>query len=243
MSQIIRTQSWWTTPIVFAEHEGAASFNDRLAEIILEKESEIKRTKMPTPVAGVQSGLTAYWLTYNVLNWNHPECRTLASLIVDAYAAFVRLIGDPDDEDYRINGISCWANVVRHGESLEIHHHDPGFVSAHYTVKSGYSSPPRPGTESGHTIYYRPGFLERSQGDSAFGGPWDSDWKVSIPPTEGRLTLFPSYVRHEVRTHLGDRERISIALDIYVKKQRDAPFHFAPPRWFVPQRHIQVAAR
>lgn len=238
MPEVKTREMWWPTPIVVVEPDDLATLNRRLADIVLAKEAEIIRNQTPTPIAGTATGLTAYWLTYNVLNWNHPECRTLASVVLRAYAEFLDLLGLADDPAYEISGISCWANVVRHGESLAIHHHDPGFVSAHYTVKSGYASDVQPGMEGGHTIYYRPGFIERSQGDSAFGGPWDEDWRVSVPATEGRLTMFPSYVRHEVKAHLGDSERISIALDIYVKKQKQLPFYFGPPRWHVPREQM-----
>lgn len=143
----------------------------------------------------------------------------------------------------QIVGISCWANVLRRGQSIEVHHHDPGYLSAHYTVKTGYgveevapdtqphSSPSA--LESGHTVYYRPGFFERSQGEPTFGSLWDVDWRISVKPQEGNMTFFPSYVRHEVRSQLETAERISIAMDIYIKKQ-ELPFYFAPPRWYVP---------
>lgn len=51
--------------------------------------------------------------------------------------------------------------------------------------------------------------------------------------TEEKLFLFPSYVRHEVRPNFGERDRISIAMDVFVKRQ-DALIYFGPPRWYVP---------
>jgi hypothetical protein len=234
IEQVFTPKVWWPTPILVVQHPGAAALNQRLAEIILQKEREILERERPTPVAGVQEGLTAYWLKYNVLNWEFPECRAFADLVVSGAREFLRINTPPGDEGYEIGGISCWANVLRHGESLDIHHHDPGFLSAHYTVQGGHEDTGRDQpNHSGHTVYYRPGFVERSHGDASFGSPWDDDWRLSVRPREGNMTFFPSYVRHEVRSYLGCRERISIALDIYVKKQQ-VPFYFAPPRWYVP---------
>jgi hypothetical protein len=140
--------------------------------------------------------------------------------------------------DFQPSGISCWANVLRHGQALQVHHHDPAFVSAHYIVNSG--SGPADSTEenlseSGHTVYFRPGFLERSHGgkSSAMPSPWDDNWRISVKPTEGKLFFFPSYVRHEVRPYFGNGHRISIAMDVFLRSQQ-LPMSFRGVRWFVP---------
>ena len=232
---IFQRRVWWPTPIVVVELTEAARLNDALARIILEKEREVLAQATPTAVAGIDHGLTSHWLEYNVLNWEYPEIQEFAGLVLHGAKEFMTHVGAVDEHgEDAIAGISCWANVLRHGESLEIHHHDPAFVSAHYTVRSGRTQDGNGQGDSGNTVYYRPGFIDRSQGDSTFGGPWDGDWRISVPPRDGRMTLFPSYVRHEVKAHLGPGERISIAMDIYTRKQR-VPFYFAPPRWHVPQ--------
>jgi hypothetical protein len=63
--------------------------------------------------------------------------------------------------------------------------------------------------------------MNRSHGGEAVGftSPWDLDWRLTAEPMEGKLFIYPSYVRHEVRPNLGSRERISIAMDVYVKRQ------------------------
>jgi len=38
--------------------------------------------------------------------------------------------------------------------------------------------------------------------------------QVAIRPVAGRIVLFPSWLRHSVRPHRGDRERVSIALNL-----------------------------
>lgn len=233
--QLFKPMVLWPTPVLIVQHPDTAEFNKRLAEIILEKEREILAREGPTPIAGgFQYELGAYRLKYNVLNWDYDECRTLREMVLAGAREFVRLNADPAHPDYQIVGISCWANVLRRGQSIEVHHHDPGYLSAHYTVKTGYGAEdPASALESGHTVYYRPGFFERSQGEPTFGSLWDVDWRISVKPQEGNMTFFPSYVRHEVRSQLEAAERMSIAMDIYIKKQ-ELPFYFAPPRWYVP---------
>jgi uncharacterized protein (TIGR02466 family) len=237
IEQIFKPQSWWPTQLLEVQHQNAEDLNAGLAQIILEKEREITHKGMPTPVAGLDRGLTTHWLEYNVLNWDYPACRQLRDLVLSGAREYFRMIGgDPDDPGFKIMGISCWANVLRYGESLQIHHHDPGFISAHYNVQSGNDEESvRQHPDSGNTIYYRPGFIDRSHGGRQAGptSPWDSEWQVSHAPAEGRLIFFPSYVRHEVRPYVGKSERITIAMDVYIAKQ-EAMIYFGGPRWYVP---------
>jgi hypothetical protein len=230
----------WPTPTLTIEQTHAAELNKGLSRIILEKEREIISRGMPTAVAGLEEGLTTHWLEYNVLLWDYPEIKEFRGLVLNGLREFFRLLGDPDEPGFKISGISCWANVLRFGEALEVHHHDPAFVSAHYQVQSGGDSDDRIRDEkkgnSGHTIYFRPGFLDRSHGGKAAGPTslWDADWRMDAPPVEGKFFFFPSYLRHEVRPYTGTSERISIALDAYIEKQ-EALIYFSPPRWFVPE--------
>jgi hypothetical protein len=234
----VKSNILWPTPTLLVEHKNIEDFNKNLAKIILSKEREILKGK-PTEVAGIKAGITAHWLEFNVLNWDFPEISELRRMVLNGAREFIKLIGDPDDPAYKILGISCWANILRYGEGLDIHHHDPGFVSAHYQVQSGLDRT-KNATElnpwGGQTVYFRPGFLDRSQGGEANGStsPWDSDWRIVNEPVEGKLLFFPSYIRHEVRPYLGESERISIAMDFYVKKQNPL-IYFGSPRWFVPQ--------
>lgn len=229
----------WPIPTLTVYLNDAADFNKRLAGRILDEERKILGKTQPTEVAGITDGLSAYWLNFNVLNWDYPEVRELRRIVLEGAREWTRLVGDPDDPGMQIAGISCWANVLRFGERLTLHHHDPSFVSAHYTVQSGYEDDDGPmgSVDAGYTVYYRPGFADRSHGGDASmaPSPWDDDWRLEKAPMSGRLFFFPSFVRHEVRPYLGKTYRISIAMDIFLKKQR-LPIHFGGSRWFVPKR-------
>jgi Putative 2OG-Fe(II) oxygenase len=227
----------WPIPTLSVSLPSPERFNAALSRIILDEEQRILRESKPVTVAGVADGLTAHWLWYNVLNWKYPEIIEFRRFVLDGFNEWLRAVGDPSDPKLKITGISCWANVLRHGEKLAVHHHDPAFVSAHYTVQSGNDDTvPARVLDSGYTVYFRPGFIDRSHGGDAAlaGSPWDADWRIETPPTPGRLFFFPSFIRHEVRPYLGSSYRISIALDVFVAQQR-LPMHFGGPRWFVPR--------
>jgi hypothetical protein len=237
--KIIKPSMLWPTPTLTVEHTDSAELNRGLARIIREKERSIISKGMPTAVAGLAEGLTTHWLEYNVLLWDYPEIKEFRRRVLDGLRDFFKLLGNPDEPGLKVSGISCWANILRPGEALEVHHHDPAFVSAHYQVQCGDDAECRDAKKSGnagHTVYFRPGFLDRSHGGKAAGptSPWDADWRIDAAPVEGKLFFFPSYIRHEVRPYAGKTERISIALDVFVEKQ-EALIFFAPPRWFVPE--------
>lgn len=230
----------WPTPTLRVKHKGVEDFNKALAAVVKRREKEVLSRSKPTKVAGQTQGLGAHWLEYNVLNWDDPEIVQFRKMVLSGLREFFKMVGDPDDPGMKITGISCWANIVRYGDALEVHNHDPAFASAHYQVQSGYEykdNRDQPGglADSGHTVYFRPGFLDRSQGGLAAGptSPWDHDWHRSVRPQEGSLFVFPSYVRHEVRPYLGHEERISIAMDVFIAKQQVQMF-FGGPRWFIP---------
>jgi hypothetical protein len=236
MPNSVREQYWWPTPSLTVEHDDLVEFNAALAALILIEERRLRSTVTGEPVAGLTHGMTTLWRKYNVLNWDYPECRTLKDMAMDGVRRFFAMVGNPEDPDFKVLGVSAWANVLRVGESLQIHHHDQAFVNAHYFVQTGQTGTDKEVIlESGHTVYYRPGFIERSHGErhSEVINPWDADWRVSLAPKPGNFLFFPGYVRHEVRPHLGHAERISIAFDFYI--QRQSPLiYFGGPQWFVP---------
>jgi hypothetical protein len=227
----------WPIPTLTLYLENSTQFNRELARIILQEEQKIIGKTKPTKVAGIKEGLSSYWLNFNVLNWNYPEIAEFRDLVLKGFREWISMVGDPDASGMQVAGISCWANILRCGEGMAIHHHDPAFCSAHYTVQSGFDDSAARGTpDSGFTIYFRPGFMDRSLGghDSMVPSPWDDDWRLEKPPVEGRLMFFPSFIRHEVRPYLGPAQRISIAMDIFLTSQK-LPIYFAGPRWFIPK--------
>ncbi|KZN55560.1 hypothetical protein N474_01095 [Pseudoalteromonas luteoviolacea CPMOR-2] len=221
----------WPTRIITVEAD--QDITKGLAKIIMNKEKEILEGQA-IEVAGNSKGITAHWLEYNVLNWDYPECRELRRRVLKGFKEYCKSVGeDYRSPEFRISGISCWANILRNGEGLLIHHHDPAWISAHFQVQCN-QNPDKP-EGSGETVYYRPGFIDRSHGDRQAGSVslWDEDWKINKDPKPGRLAFFPSYLRHEVRPYIGEIARISIALDVYVAKQK-ALINFAAERWWVP---------
>ena len=243
LERVVKPGILWPTPIVTMHLQDCARLNQGLKRIIMAKEQEILAETNPTDVAGQTQGLGANWLEYNVLKWDFPEVAEFRAHVLFAVREFIKFVGgDPAAPENKIKGLSIWANVLRFGDALEVHHHDPGFVSIHYHVVTGHETDdahtetPVGRNDSGNTVYFRPGFIERSHGGKQAGptSPWDDDWRLSLPAQPGKLLVFPSYIRHEVRPHFGQTERISIAGDVYIAKQ-ESLVYFGGKRWYVPK--------
>lgn len=101
-------------------------------------------------------------------------------MMLEGFREYVKSLRLADDPRMEIVRISCWANVLRCGQSLTLHHHNRAVASAHYTVTTGCENGVAAKLpDSGHSVYYRPGFADR-HGSTAKGtvSPWDDDWAM-----------------------------------------------------------------
>jgi hypothetical protein len=102
--------------------------------------------------------------------------------------------------------VQCWANVFRKNEYIERHHHGLGFYSSHLFIS---------GDESLGTTYIINGE------------------HYNFPNIPGSLCIFSSELEHySVRNIHEDRERITIAMDIFpgeLRKCEEESYHYY---WF-----------
>ncbi|MEO1203460.1 MAG: 2OG-Fe(II) oxygenase family protein [Pseudomonadota bacterium] len=112
-------------------------------------------------------------------------------------------------------GIDMWANVNRPGDANQLHCHNGSFWSGVYYVDPGGADQPDAG---GELIIEDPRFptAYMTVADLVFRGPDGEPVRsqYAIRPEAGMLVLFPSWVRHSVQPHRGDRERVSVAMNL-----------------------------
>jgi uncharacterized protein (TIGR02466 family) len=146
----------------------------------------------------------------DMLDWGGPAAAKLADTAVKM-AKRVSVFGGAEPEW----SARMWANVSPPG-ALNMSHAHPGVLwAAVYYVAVGEAG-------QGGELYLEdprfpvpqmtyPGF--RAVG--ADGAPQDVEHRIA--PKRGDLILFPAWMRHGVRPWLGEGERISIAMNLYVK--------------------------
>ncbi len=151
----------------------------------------------------------------DMLGWGGPAATKLADLAIRMARRMSHFDGHASD---RIDwSVRMWANVSPPG-ALNMSHAHPGVLwAAVYYVDAG-------GAEDGGELFLEdprfplpfatfPGF--RAIGID--GKPQGVDHRIA--PQRGDLILFPAWMRHGVRPNTGKRDRISIAMNIYVKER------------------------
>lgn len=187
----------WATPLFNRKWEDVGKLNRGLRELISAKEQED---------TGVRKSVVGGWhSTEDFLTWQAPEILTLIDMIKTAVATMTAATGGKLPESCTM---AAWANVLRTGGYNKVHTH-PGCVwSGVYYVHILDDDPkdrsqgwiefqdPRPAVEMNET----PG--------APFGTP------LTFPPEEGRMFVFPAWLRHAVYPYLGTGERISVAFNV-----------------------------
>lgn len=120
--------------------------------------------------------------------------------------------------------IEMWANVNQPGDANQLHCHPAAYWSGEFYPDPGGAEHESGGGElmledPRYPLAYMtvPDLLLKSRDQS----PMHS--QVAIRPEKGLLVLFPAWLRHSVRPHRGDRERISIALNLMLVGAQAAP--------------------
>lgn len=177
----------------------------KVAEIILSKEKQIIETTEPLFDNDGYTGLgtdslTSRFMRFNVFSWDEPEIQKLKSSVFNKYLEFLQDLNVPRRKVY----IQCWANVLRHGQEIKAHSHDCGnnsYLSGHISVQVDNTS----------TCYYT--------STDQLNNPAIYESKNEI----GKLTIFQSCVPHYTTKNLSDRERITIAFDLFIYDEYQEP--------------------
>jgi uncharacterized protein (TIGR02466 family) len=145
----------------------------------------------------------------DMLGWGGAAAAKLAEIAVKVAKRMSVFDGQEPEWDVRM-----WANVSPPG-ALNMSHAHPGvlWAAVYYVATPGeggelYLEDPRfPLPQSSW-----PGFRVRG----VDGQPQDVEHRIA--PKRGDLVLFPGWMRHGVRPHQGASERISIAMNLGVKR-------------------------
>jgi hypothetical protein len=128
------------------------------------------------------------WEKDNLFNWTYPVFDSLKKEISRIYSSYLSALEIPRNKVW----IRAWAVYLTPREEIKLHchsYHENTWVSGNISLNTGTT-----------TDYNVPHL-------SLFYGPW----RVANRP--GRVTLFPSWVEHEVKEVFN--ERYSIGFDLF----------------------------
>lgn len=215
-AQKATSQAAFATTIVTAEMPNAAQVNRQLKSAVL--------TQMQKTPSVSRSNINGWQSEPDMLSagWGGEATATLARLalaICNGYSKDLKMVDKPRFEWTA----DIWANVSTAGASNNWHVHPQAFWSAVYYVDDGYNGPDD-SESGGELVFQDPRFPMnrmfstelvfrdsngRPQGDTA-----------TFRPKNGMLIAFPSWLYHKVQPYLGDRQRISLAINMTVMPAR-----------------------
>ncbi len=196
----------FATPVLMIKPPEAAEINEPLIAAI-----RAERDKDP----GVQRSNLGGWHSQNgMTTWGGKPAQRLAEL---AIAAAGPNMVDVSSGRKRVVqwSVDMWANINQPGDSNQLHCHTGSFWSGAYYPDPGGCEVEGCG---GELVLEDPRYPTAFMATPSilFRNPDGTPMPVqaTIRPQAGLLILFPSWLRHSVRPHGGNRERISVALNL-----------------------------
>lgn len=202
---------FFATPVAAALLPGFEARNtDLKARILAERERE--STISASNLGGWHSGRPMH-------EWGGPHLEEIidAARQMAARITFDRA-GRPANHDWHVR---AWANINEYGHANAFHYHPGAYWSGTYYVDDGgrvnddslggefeIMDPRGPGV-----TMYAPS-LSFADGARNSGGS-----AIQFTPRPGLLMLFPSWLQHQVRPYLGEKQRISVAFNLSFDKQ------------------------
>lgn len=194
------------TPVLKASPPDAQALNEVLLAAI--------RSQQEQHPGVDRSNIGGWHSDTDMTAWGGDAARELADFAVKTASAHMVDMA-PGGKRQFTWAIEMWANVNPPGCSNQMHCHPAAFWSAVYYPDPGGAEIEGNGGEllledPRYPMAYMtvPDLLFRD----ANNDPMQS--LISIRPKAGRIVMFPSWLRHSVRPHKGDRDRVSIALNL-----------------------------
>lgn len=222
--QGIRISTAFAVPVVDIMLPGMESMNARLRELFLTWEADTTRKRLSEPTAVAKQGV--YESDFHLFSREHPDLAFLAKLCFQHLGSVVAQLNRYTNEEMaklRIYNHS-WYHITRNGGYTAAHNHPMASWSGVYCVDPG--DPAAAGVVNNGSLR----FLDMrtsansyiDMGNAYLSQPYCiADLAYNLMP--GQLLLFPSYLVHEVSPYFGQRERITVAFNAWVKDHREPP--------------------
>ena len=203
------------TPILKASPPDAEALNAELLEAI-----SVQRSKHP----GIQRSNIGGWHSdTDMAAWGGEAGHTLADFAVNTASSHMVDMAPGGKRQFTWS-IEMWANVTPPGCSNQLHCHPAAYWSGVYYPDPGGSEIEGNGGEllledPRYPMAYMtvPELLLRDENSD----PMQSQF--ALRPVAGHIVMFPSWLRHSVRPHEGDRDRVSIAVNLMLISSEQHP--------------------
>ena len=222
--QNIRIHPAFAIPIVQIMLPSMESLNGRLRELLLTWEADTARERLSQPTAVPKHAV--YESDFHLFSRENPDIKFLATQCLQYLGLLIAQLNRYSNEEMgnlRIYHHS-WYHITRNGGYTAVHNHPMASWSGVYCVDPG--EPATPDIPNNGALR----FLDMrttannyiDMGNAYLSEPYCIA-DLAYPLAPGMLLLFPSYLIHEVAPYFGQRERITIAFNTWVKDHRETP--------------------
>ena len=161
-----------------------------------------------------QPGLT--WQTHQDLH-RRPEFQEIVACFTTAVQGVIEFL-QIEPLPFQITG--CWANVNPDGSPHSPHTHANNYLSGVYYVQSGPGANSITFHDPRDGLYMISPVIRQET-------PYNAR-HINVDAKEGRLVIFPAWLKHSVEPNQSGQERISISFNIMFSDFAD---RVSPPRW------------
>lgn len=218
----MNVQPLYAVPLVTFEHPDAETVCPMLREFFLAREDSAHRDDVDrdTQVGDV------YESRFDLFYWEDAELQPLVQFVHGCVARTVA----------QLNGYSkaqmdtlrfqyhAWYHITREGGFQGTHNHPNASWSGIFCVDPGA---PRKDPREGTVRFYDPranADFYSDPGNQNLQPPF-SHGGTQVTHEAGRLTMFPSYLLHEVFPYFGERPRIIVAFNCWLSSDQDRQFY------------------
>jgi len=208
----------FASPLVDSAMPDAAALNARLRELFLHWESDPTRKRQSAPT-GVMK-VAVYESDFALFENPEPEIKALAQFCLQHVGYVVQQLSGYSAQEMQGLRIfhHSWYHLTRQGGYTAQHNHPMASWSGVYCVDPGDPVPDKPNNGALR-------FLEARTTAGMYLDPGNAHWhepyglgEVAFDLRAGQLLLFPSYLMHEVAPYYGQRERITVAFNAWVRE-------------------------
>jgi uncharacterized protein (TIGR02466 family) len=194
-----------------------AALCEELARLFLEKEAEGDRWR--TDVRRETQKGALFESRFDLFQWSDPPVRRVAAFCHAAVARLVASLSDyePAELERLTFDYHAWFHVTRAGGYQGLHHHQNASWSGIFCVDPGDVLADRP--DSGLVRFHDPRWCSAhymDAGNRRLKAPFHHGG-FDVAHKAGQLVVFPSYVMHEIFPYLGQRPRIVVAFNAWVR--------------------------
>lgn len=208
----------WPTPVLIRSNEHHASIQRELLDLFYEHRN--KHSKSKVPVYASRDDLSGLYK-------NHPAFAKMVKFIMDCVfdlAAHVNGEFWRRSQGIEVTLTGVWFQISNGYGFHETHIHGNCSWSGVYYVQAGESShsadDKRDGLINGVTRFYGPYMEAGAGGHAEFGNlylqyhTWDSF------PEDGKIVVFPSYLKHMVFPYQGERDRVVVSFHAQIHGEK-----------------------